>query len=53
MEDFIRQAAHFRVVTFTRMFSKSLRKGDYLLERPHDGVVESTLTEVALGHARE
>ena len=41
------------MATFTRMFAESLGKGNYLLERPYEGVLESTLTEVALGLARE
>jgi uncharacterized protein YbjQ (UPF0145 family) len=49
----IRQAAHFGVATFTRVFAKSLGKGNYLLERLDDGVVESILTVVALEQARE
>ena len=36
------------MTAFTRVFAKSLGKGDYLLERLHDGVVESTPTVVAL-----
>ena len=53
MEDPIRQAAHLGVTALTRVFAKSLGKGDYLLERFHDGFVESTPTAVALGQARE
>ena len=52
MEDPIRQAAHLRVAALTGVFAKSLGKGDYLLKRLHYGVVESTLTEVALEQAR-
>ena len=53
MEDPIGQAAHLRVAALTGVFAKSLGKGDYLLERLHYGVLESTLTEVALDQARE
>jgi hypothetical protein len=53
VEDPIRQAAHLRVTAFTRVFAESLGKGDHVLKRFHDGVVEGTLTEVALGQARE
>jgi hypothetical protein len=53
VEDPIRQTAHLGVSTFTRVFAKRLGKGNYLFKRPHEGVVESALTEVALGHARE
>ena len=48
MEDPIRQAAHLGVTALARVFAKSLGKGDYLLERLHDGFVESTPTAVAL-----
>jgi hypothetical protein len=41
------------MTAFTRVFAKSHGKGNYLLERLHDGFVESTLTEVALDLARE
>jgi hypothetical protein len=41
------------MTTLTRVFAKSLGKGNDLLERLHDGVVESTLTVVALEQARE
>ena len=53
VEDPIGQAAHLGMTAFTRVFAKSLGKGNYLLERLHDGVVESTLTVVALEQARE
>jgi uncharacterized protein YbjQ (UPF0145 family) len=53
VEDSIGQAAHLGVTALTGVFAKSLGKGDYLLERLHDGVLESTLTEVALDQARK
>ena len=53
MEDPIGQAAHLGMTAFTRVFAKSLGKGNYLLERLHDGVVESTPTAVALDQAGE
>ena len=53
MEDAIGQAAHLGVTALTRVFAKSLGKGNYLFERLHDGFVESTLTVVALGQAGE
>ena len=53
MKDPIRQAAHLRVTALTRVFAKCFGKGDYLLERLHDGVVESTPTTVALSQAGE
>ena len=53
MEDPIGQAAHLGMTALTRVFAKCPGKGDYLIERLHDGVVESTLTVVALGRARE
>jgi uncharacterized protein YbjQ (UPF0145 family) len=53
VEDSIRQVAHLGMTAFTRVFAKSLGKGNYLLERLHDGFVESTLTEVALDQTRE
>jgi hypothetical protein len=53
VEDPIRQAAHLGMTALTRVFAKSLGKGNYLLERLHDGFVEGTLTEVALDQARE
>ena len=53
MEDPIGQAAHLGVTALTRVFAKSLGKGNNLLERLHDDFVESTLTAVALVQARE
>jgi hypothetical protein len=53
VEDPIRQAAHLRMTTVTRVFTKSPGKRDYLHKRLHYGVVESTLTEVALDQTRE
>jgi hypothetical protein len=53
VEDAIGQAAHLGVTALTRVFAKSPGKGNYLLERPHDGFVESTPAAVALGQARE
>jgi hypothetical protein len=53
VEDPIGQAAHLGMTAFTRVFAKSLGKGNYLLERLDDGVVESALTVVALEQARE
>src|SRR5215203_3712209 len=49
----IRQAAHLGMTTVTRVFAKSPGKCDYLHDRLHYGVLESTLTEVALEQARE
>ena len=53
MEDAIGQAAHLGMTAFTSVFAKGPGKGDYLLERLHDGSVESTLTAITLGQARE
>ena len=53
MEDPIGQAAHLGMTAFTRVLAKSLGKGNYLLERLHDGFVESAPTAVALEQARE
>jgi hypothetical protein len=53
VEDPIGQAAHLGMTAFTRVFAQSPGKGDDLLERPHDGVVENMPTAVALGQARE
>jgi len=53
VEDAIGQVAHLGMTTFTRVFAKGRGKGAYLLERLHDGFVESTPTAVALGQARE
>jgi len=41
------------MTALARVFARSLGKGNYLLERLHDSVVESTLTVVALEQARE
>jgi hypothetical protein len=53
VEDAIGQAAHLGMTALARVFARSLGKGDYLLERLHDGFVESTPAAVALGQARE
>jgi hypothetical protein len=53
VEDPIRQAAHLGMTALTRVLAKSLGMGNYLLERLHDGVVESAPTAVALEQARE
>jgi hypothetical protein len=53
VEDAIGQAAHLGVTALARVFARSLGKGDYLLERLHDGFLESTSAAVALGQARE
>ena len=52
MEDPIGQAAHLGVTALTRVFAKGPGQGDYLLERLHDGFVESTPAAVTLGQAR-
>ena len=53
MEDPIGQAAHLGMTAFTRVFAKCPGQGDYLLERLHDGFVESAPAAVTLGQARE
>ena len=53
MEDSIGEAAHLGMTAFTRVFAKCPGQGDYLLERPHDGFVESTPAALALGRSRE
>ena len=41
------------MTALTRVFAKCPGQGDDLIERLHDGVVESTPTAVALGRASE
>ncbi len=48
MERFIGQTAHLGVATLLAgVFAKGVRKGDYLLECPHDSAVEGATAGVA------
>src|SRR3954453_5936923 len=49
----VEQRAHLGVAALTGVFAHSVRKGDYLLERPYGDAIDDAATGLAVGRARE